>query len=254
MRHVFGMIPRALWKIFFILNFVVGLVLLYPFFFFLISVRKNYGAAFRLMRFHARWVLHVPGIFLRVRAEIPLEELPGRCVFVANHSSYLDIVISYCVIPKFFVYMGKAEIDKAPLLRIFFREEKDGHSGMNIYVDRKTRTGSYAAFQEAGMKLRQGQSVFLYPEGTIEPRGNLKPFKNGAFRLAIENQVPVVPVTFRNNWKLLQNGGFLKAYGRPGIAGVIIHKPVPTAGLTEEDLVNLRHSVRDIIARALKEK
>jgi 1-acyl-sn-glycerol-3-phosphate acyltransferase len=100
-------------------------------------------------------------------------------------------------------------------------------------------------------KIRKGESVFLYPEGTIEAKGNLRPFKNGAFKMAIELQVPIVPVTFRNNWKLLQNGGFFKSHGRPGIAYVTVHKPISTEGLSEEDLVHLRHNVREIIAREL---
>ncbi|HLG02500.1 MAG TPA: lysophospholipid acyltransferase family protein [Bacteroidia bacterium] len=238
------MIPRTLWKLFFALNFVTGLVLLYPFFALLLS-GKRYQLAFQLMRFWAHWVLHVPGIFLKVKYEIPPDSLPEPCVYVANHSSYLDIVASYVVIPKLFVYLGKSEIEKAPLVRIFFRE-------MNIYVDRKSRSGSYAAIQQASEKLRGGESVFIYPEGTIEPWGRLKLFKNGAFRLAIENQVPVVPITFRNNWKLLQNGGFFKAHGRPGIARVTVHRPILTAGKTEEDLVNLRHQARETIAQELQ--
>lgn len=196
------------------------------------------------MQFWARWVAFVPGVFARVKRECPVEELPDSCIYVANHASYLDIVLSYIAIPKYFVYMGKAEIDKAPLLRAFFRD-------MNIYVDRKSRSGSYAAFQAVSEKLRKGESIFLYPEGSIEARGNLRPFKNGAFKMAIDLQVPIVPVTFRNNWKLLQNGGFFKSHGRPGIALVTVHKPIPTKGLSQEDLVHLRHTVRETIAREL---
>ncbi len=250
-RHYLGLIPRAVWKVFFILNFVVGLVVLYPFFAFLLARRSRFPAAFRLMRFWARWVLHVPGVFVRVTREVPATELPARCVLVANHASYLDIVISYIVLEKYFVYMGKLEIDKAPLLRIFFRNMRDGRAGMNIYVDRKTRMGSYKAFEQAGEKLDAGESVFIYPEGTIESWGRIKPFKNGAFKLAIEHQADIVPISFLNNWKLLQNGGFFKSYGRPGIADVIIHAPVSTKGLTEEDLVNLRHQVRSTIEKTL---
>jgi 1-acyl-sn-glycerol-3-phosphate acyltransferase len=244
--HYLGIIPRALWKTFFILNFVLGLVLLYPFFAILLSTRKTYHGAFRLMRFWARWILTVPGIFVKIKREIPADELPVPCVYVANHSSYLDIVISYIVVPKYMIYMGKMEIEKAPLFRIFFRD-------MNIYVDRKSRTGSYKAFQKASERLQNGESVFLFPEGTIESKGQLKPFKNGAFRLAIENQVPIVPVTFRNNWKLLQNGGFFKSHGRPGISSCVLHKPVPTKGMKEEDLISLRHSVRETILKTLQQ-
>ena len=247
LNHYVGIIPRALWKLFFILNFVVGLILLYPVFAVLLIRKPRYDAAFSLMKFWARWVAAVPGIFWSVKREVPAEELPEACIYVANHSSYLDIVLSYVAIPKYFVYMGKAEIEKAPLLRIFFRD-------MNIYVDRKTRTGSYAAFVAVSEKLKSGQSIFMYPEGTIEARGNLKPFKNGAFKMAIEHQVPIVPVTFKNNWKLLQNGGFFKSHGRPGLSKIVVHKPVPTRGLTEADLVSLRHSVRETILNELQKK
>ncbi|GAB4138068.1 MAG: lysophospholipid acyltransferase family protein [Bacteroidia bacterium] len=252
MRHIIGMPFRAVWKIFFVLNFVISLIVLYPVFFILLSRENWYPAAFRIMRFWARWVVHIPGIAVRVKDENRNASIPQPCVFVANHTSYLDIVISYIAIRNYFVYMGKAEIDKAPFLRIFFRDHLNGSKAMNIYVNRKSRSGSYTAFQRADEKLRKGISLFLYPEGTIESNGRLKPFKNGAFRLAISNQVPVVPVTFLNNWTLLQNGGFLKSFGRPGIAEVIVHEPVPTKGLDEKDLISLRHQVREIIANDLK--
>lgn len=245
--HYAGIIPRSLWKIFFISNFIVGLVVLFPVFAVLLTKRKRYNSAFALMRLWARWIAHVPGVFVSIKHEAPCEELPEACIYVANHASYLDIVLSYVAVPKYFVYMGKAEIEKAPLFRIFFRD-------MNIYVNRKTRTGSYAAFVAVSEKLRSGQSVFLFPEGTIEARGQLRNFKNGAFKMAIEHQVPIVPVTFKNNWKLLQNGGFFKSHGRPGLAKITVHKPVPTKGLTEADLVSLRHSVRETISRELQQK
>lgn len=244
--HYIGIVPRALWKMFFILNFILGLVLLYPVFAILLIRRNKYDGAFRLMRFWARWIILVPGVFTKVKREIESEELPVPCVYVANHSSYLDIVISYIVIPKYMIYMGKMEIEKAPLFRIFFRD-------MNIYVDRKSRTGSYKAFQTASERLSKGESIFIFPEGTIESKGQLKPFKNGAFRLAIENQVPIVPVTFLDNWKLLQNGGFFKSHGRPGISRIVVHKPVSTKGMSEEDLIPLRHQVRETILHTLKQ-
>jgi 1-acyl-sn-glycerol-3-phosphate acyltransferase len=242
--HYLGLIPRALWKLFFILNFILGLLVLYPLFAFLLSSPRRYRTCFRMMRFWARWIAHVPGVFVHVKREIAKNKMPEPCVYVANHSSYLDIVLSYIVIPNYFIYIGKLEIEKAPLFRIFFK-------GMNIYVDRNSRTGSYKAFVQASAKLREGESIFIYPEGSIESKGNLKPFKHGAFRIAIENQVPIVPVTFRNNWKLLQNGGFFKSHGRPGISKVVVHQPISTKGMTEEDLIPLRNQVREVIAQTL---
>lgn len=235
-----GIIPRALWKVLFLLNFVLGLIVLYPLFALFLSKKEWFPRAFQLKRFWAQWICFTPGLVVRSEWKTKKEELPHPCVYIANHVSYLDIIASYIVIPKYFVFMGKQELDKAPLFRIFFKE-------MNILVDRKSNVGSHRAFLRAGKDLEEGNSVFLFPEGTISSKGQLRGFKNGAFKLAIEKQVPIVPVVFLNNWKLLQNGGFFKASGRPGISRVIIQKPISTVGLTENDLLSLRGKVHQII-------
>jgi len=239
--YFLAIIPRALWKIWFLLNFVVGLLVLFPFFYVLLSREEWFPLAFRLKKFWARWILLVPGIFVSVKKEIDLKSIQGPAIYCANHVSYLDIVISYIIIPNYFVFMAKQELQKAPLFNIFFKK-------MNILVDRKSRVGSHKAFMEAAEGIDEGRSMFLFPEGTISKDARLKPFKNGSFKLAIEKQVPIVPITFLNNWKLLQNGGFFKANGRPGLAKVIIHKPIETKGMTEADLVSLRERVYKIIA------
>lgn len=237
-------IPRALWKLLFLLNFVLGLLILYPLFYILLSRKKWFPLAFQLKKFWAAWILLIPGIFVRIR-RTPMK-IPQPCIYCSNHVSYLDIVISYILIPDYFIFMGKQELDKAPLFRIFFKE-------MNILVDRKSTISSHRAFLRAGQELKSGHSVFLYPEGTISSAGKLRGFKNGAFKLAIEQQVPIVPITFLNNWKILQNGGFFKSHGRPGISRVIIHDPIPTAGMTEDDLVSLRSKVHEIISNDLQQ-
>lgn len=142
--------------------------------------------------------------------------------------------------------MGKQELDKAPLFRIFFKQ-------MNILVDRKSNIGSHKAFLRAGTGIDNGHSVFIFPEGTTSNDGRLRGFKNGAFRLAIEKQVPIVPITFLNNWKLLQMGGFFKAYGKPGICKIVVHEPISTIGMNENDLISLRTKVYDIIQKELSD-
>lgn len=237
-------IPRSLWKIGFVLNFVLGLIILYPIFYFLLSKKKWFPKAFQLKKFWARWILFVPGIAVKIKRETPAQTLPYPSVYCANHASYLDIVLNYLAVPHYFVSMGKQELNKAPLFRIFFRE-------MNILVDRKSNSGSHKAFIRAGQEIDKGHNVFIFPEGGISSSGKLLNFKNGAFRLAIDKQIPIVPITYLNNWKLLQNGGFFKACGRPGISRVIVHAPIPTIGMTENDLVPLRTRVREIILNEL---
>lgn len=238
-------IPRTLWKLLFLLNFLLGLLILYPFFKVLLSRKQWFPAAFRLKRFWASWIMVVPGLIMRVKRQVPVSELPEPCIYCANHASYIDIVASYRTIPKYFVYMGKQELQKAPLFRIFFKE-------MNITVDRSSNVGSHKAFLRAGKELKEGNSLFLYPEGTISSNGKLRPFKNGAFRLAIDQQVPIVPIVFLNNWKRLQNGGFFKSFGRPGFCDAVVLPPISTKGMTETDLIILRTRVHQAIQEELE--
>ena len=240
----FLIIPRSLWKFWFLLNFVLGLIVLFPIFYFLLSKKKWFPKAFQLKKFWAKWILYIPGIFVKIKHATPAKSLPFPSVYCANHASYLDIVLNYLVVPHYFVSMGKQELNKAPLFRIFFKE-------MNILVDRKSNSGSHRAFIRAGQEIDKGHNVFIFPEGAISSSAKLLNFKNGAFRLAIDKQIPIVPITYLNNWKILQNGGFFKVSGRPGISRVVVHEPIPTTGLTLDDLVPLRTKVREIILNEL---
>jgi 1-acyl-sn-glycerol-3-phosphate acyltransferase len=186
-------------------------------------------------------------IFFRTQWEIKRSKLPKSCIYVANHTSYIDIVLSYLFLPAYYVFMAKMELKKVPLFKVFFEK-------MQISVDRSSRVSSHKAFLRAKEELDLGNSVFIFPEGTISSNGVLKAFKNGPFKLAIDNQVPIVPITFKNNWKILQNGGFFKSYGRPGISEIIIHQPIPTSGMTEENLVDLKQNVYQIISKEYHKK
>ena len=225
---------------------MLGLIVLYPFFFILLSRRAWYGGAFVLMKFWARWILLGGLIGVNIERRIAKNEIPTPCVFVSNHVSYLDIVMAYVVIPTYFVFTGKQELDKAPLFRIFFRD-------MNILVDRKSTTGSYRSYVRSSEEVDKGHSIFIFAEATINSFGKIMPFKNGAFKLAIDKQIPIVPITYLNSWKILQNGGFLKSTGKPGISCAIMHEPVSTKGMTDADLLSLRNTVHDIIKKSLDE-
>ena len=243
----FLILPRVLWKLLLILNFLITLLFFYPFFLILLSREKWFGSAFSLMRFWAKLLCYSVGVFPKLNYEIDPDQIPSPCVFVSNHCSYLDIILIYISIPTYFVCVGKQELDKSPLFRLFFKR-------MNILVNRKSNVDSHRAYLQAGEKIDKGQSIFIFPEATISSSGTLIPFKNGAFKLAIDKQVPIVPLVFPDNWKLLQNGGFLTAHGKPGIARAFIHKAVETKGMTNADLFPLREKIKNIILESLTEK
>lgn len=244
MKYLF-LIPRTIWKLWFITNFVITLLLLYPFFWCFLLNEKWYGHAFQLMRIWAKWLCYGSGIFPSVKYEVEQSKIPSPSIIVANHSSYLDIVLSFIAMPNYFIFVGKQEINKAPLFRIFFKK-------MNILVNRKSVIDSHRAYVRAGEEIDKGRSVFIFPEATISSKGHIIPFKNGAFKLAIDKQIPIVPIVYFENWKLLQNGGFLTANGRPGIPRIVVKEPVHTKGLTNTDLIPLRERVKVLIQETLQ--
>lgn len=246
MKYVL-MLPRALWKLWFALNFIATLLILYPFFLILLSKESRFPLAFNLMRWWAKWLCYAAGIIPRINYEEGYQSiLKTPCVFVSNHSSYLDIPLSFVCIPQYFIFVAKQELNKAPLFRIFFEK-------MHILVNRKSTIDSHRAYQQAAQKIDEGQSIYIFPEATISSSGKLISFKNGAFKLAIDKQIPIVPLVYFNNWKILQNGGFLTANGRPGIANALFTKPIETKGMTNADLIPLREKVRTIILSSLEQ-
>jgi 1-acyl-sn-glycerol-3-phosphate acyltransferase len=236
----------VIWKLWFFLTFASIMLLLYPILLFFLANRRRYKYAFTCQHIMARWITWLSGIYLKKVYQIDKDHIPTPCVIVANHSSYLDIILSYLVLKKYFVFMAKFELNKAPLFNIFFKD-------MQISVNRTNIKDAHRAFARASEEIDGGHSVFIFPEGTIgSDNGTLLRFKNGPFKLAIEKQVPILPITFIGNWKLLQIGGFLKSYGRPGISKAIIHKPISTIGMTPENVVNLREDVFKLISETLK--
>ncbi|MFT3884156.1 MAG: lysophospholipid acyltransferase family protein [Flavobacteriales bacterium] len=237
---------RWVYRIWFALVFFLSLIVLYVPFRILLRKESGYPKAFRLMRMWGaflNWALLVP---LRVRREGELP--PPPYVVCINHSSYLDIIHTYNVLPDYFLFMGKYELLRWPLFNIFFK-------GMNIAVNRGSRTEAARALMKAARALDRGVSVSIFPEGTIPhtaPR--MKPFKDGAFKLAIEKQVPIVPITFVDNWRLFGEPGDPMGRARPGIARAVVHAPIRTEGLTEADLDNLRRRTFETIEGPLRSR
>lgn len=230
---------RWAYKLWFGAVFFCSLVVLYLPFRVLLKKPDRYARAFRLKRAWAWFLQWASGVPVRLVRRAPLPEPPY--VICCNHSSYLDIIQMYNVIPRYFLFMGKYELLKWPLFNIFFK-------GMNIAVNRGSHTEAAKAFRRAAQAIDRGTSIALFPEGTIPdctPR--MKPFKDGAFKLAIEKQVPIVPVTFLDHWRLFGEPLELLARARPGIARAVVHDPIPTQGLTEADLPALRRRVYEVI-------
>ena len=138
--------------------------------------------------------------------------------------------------------MGKKELARIPLFRIFF-------GTIDIAVDRGSAVASHKSMLKASEKLKAGYSIVIFPEGTIGKFApKLKTFKNGAFKLAIENQVPVIPVTFYDNYYIMQDEKF-EFYRRT--LKYKVHRAEPTNSLKPEDSNKLKEKIFAIIEKDL---
>lgn len=235
---------RKLWKGLFFANALITMLLLFPFFYVLLSRETWFPYAMKLKRFWAHLLLHDVGIFYSIEQECALDPKQSY-IFCPNHSSYLDIIVSYIAIPNYFHFVGKAELRKTPLFGIFFKK-------MDIAVDRKNLRHAHRALQRAEDDIRKGISIAIFPEGTIPDNApTMGRFKNGPFKLAIDSQASIVPITYQSNYKILPDGRKGKSGGRPGIARVKIHAPISTKGFTEKDIEHLKSLVFDAINKDL---
>lgn len=165
-------------------------------------------------------------------------------IYCPNHTSYIDVPLTRLAFPGYYHYMGKAELSKSFFFKIFFKT-------MDIVVDRGSVISSHRAFVKAGHDLEKGIGMILFPEGTIsENVPGLSEFKPGPFRLAIKYKVPIVPVTILDNWKIMPDRN--KLQGRPGKARIIIHEPIETKDMNEENISQLKEMVFNKIDQTLK--
>lgn len=245
-KQYYLLIPlQWLWRVFFFVNFALTFFLFYPLFFIFLSRRKWFPLVFKLKKVWGRFLVYIPGIFFTIEYREKLDK-NRACIICSNHFSYLDVILTYLVIPSYFHSMGKAELLKIPLFNEFFKR-------MNIPVNRKSKMDSHRAFLRAGQDLDKAIGLSLFPEGTIAHHAPVMGrFKNGPFKLAIEKQVPIVPITYLTNWKLLPDHG--NGIGHPGISKIIVHELIETKGMTEENLEALKQRVYEVIEGPLKEK
>lgn len=141
--------------------------------------------------------------------------------------------------------MGKEDLLENPVTGIFFRT-------IDIPVNRDSKMSSFRAFKKAKENLLAGMSLIIFPEGKIgdDYPPVLHEFKSGPFRLAIELNIPIVPVTSINTWKVMWDDGSL--YGsKPGICDIYVHKPIETKHLNVQDADQLRMTVYGIIQQKL---
>lgn len=231
-----------LYRIWFYILIAIPIIVLLPLL--LISIIKDewYPMFFKLARIWAAFIL----VGMGFRWTIDREQVPNAnksYMFIANHTSMADIMLMLVSVKNPFVFVGKKELAKIPLFGFFYKRTC-------IMVDRSSEKSRKAVFLRAQRCMKQGVSICIFPEGGVpELHIELDDFKDGAFRLAINHHIPIVPLTFGDN---KERFSFTFFSGGPGIMRVKIHRFLSTDHLTITDTKTLNEKARLVILNQLK--
>jgi len=240
---VFKYIFWTLYRIWFYILVAIPILIMFPILFASILKESWYPVFFKLARFWAKIILVGMGLPWKISHEQKLEK--GKSyMFVANHVSMIDIMLMLVTVKDNpFVFVGKKELAKIPLFGFFYKRTC-------ILVDRTSVKSRQAVYLRAQKRLQSGLSICIFPEGGVpEEHIILDTFKDGAFRLAINHKIPIVPITFYDNKKRFSYTFFS---GKPGVLRAKVHSFIDTEKLTTEDTRALNNQARTVILNELE--
>ena len=232
-----------LYRVWFYLLVLLPIIVLFPLILITILSEKTYSLFFKIARFWARFILIGMGFRFEIKGTENFE-VGKSYMLVANHTSMTDIMLMLLAVKNHpFVFVGKKELVKIPIFGFIYKR-------VCILVDRENSKSRFAVFERAQNRIQQGLSICIFPEGGVPDESVLlDEFKDGAFRIAIEHQLTIIPITFYDNKKRFSYTFFS---GSPGKMRAKIHPPIETIGKTMNDKNLLKQEVRDIILSELQ--
>ena len=233
-----------LYRIWFYILVLVPIIVLFPFILATILSEKTYPLFFKIARLWSKIILIGMGFNYSIEGDEVFED--GKSyMLVANHTSMIDIMLMLIAVKNHpFVFVGKKELAKIPIFGFIYKR-------VCILVDRSNSKSRYQVFERAQKRIHQGLSICIFPEGGVpEEHIVLDEFKDGAFRIALEHGLPIVPMVFFDNKKRFSYTFFS---GSPGKMRAKIYPIIETKGKTLEDKNALKQQVREIILQPLLE-
>jgi len=216
---------------------------LFPLFWLFLQKPEWKPRAHDLNRVWGKMFFSIAGIPIKVQYDFE-PDVNQAYVFCANHFSYVDIATMGIIIKNYFAFVGKVSVKGVPLLGYIF-------SNLHIEVDRNDKNSRATSMNRSLKALHSGRSIMIFPEGGIWSKNFPKmalPLKDGAFVMAIKQQIPIVPISLLNNYKILQPNDFA-IY--PQTIRAIVHKPIETLGMTSANIEELKMKFYDIVQGAL---
>lgn len=204
--------------------------------------QKYHGIYYKAPRWWGRGLVKAAGIKIVVHNA---ERIAGDSsqVYIANHVSWYDTPVLLETLPNF-GFVAKRELERIPLFG------KAAKAVGVIYIDRVNHQAAFGAYEDAAKRMKGGESVVVYAEGTRGESYPLRPFKKGPFVLAIGAGVPIVPIVIYGTIAVNPRGSMR---ANPGTVHVHILEPISTEGLTYEDRDSLANTARLRMADTLRE-
>lgn len=188
----------------------------------------------------SQFTMNIAGIELEVKG---LENIPQEtCVFIANHSSILDIPILLYAANRNLGFIAKKELLKTPIIGYWLKNSKC------VPIDRENSRAAIESINEAVKNIKEGNTMVIFPEGTRNKEGKVGAFKKGGLRIATKSKAPIVPVSIdRASRAFEDNRKFI-----PTKIKVVFGKTIYTKNLSKEEEANLADNLRDTIMSNLK--
>lgn len=217
-------------------------IFLYEFILGKFNKKKADVSSLGFIQFGLRCLERISGTVVTV---IGKENIPDEPVlYIGNHRSFFDIILTYSRCPSVTGFISKKEMEKAPLLSVWM------HFGNCLFLDRENPREGLKTILQAIDHIKNGISVFLFPEGTRNKGEELSllPFKDGAFKIATKSGCPIVPVSLNNTSEIFENH-----FPKIKKTHVIIEygKPIYPNELSKEDKREIGHYVQNIIQETI---
>jgi 1-acyl-sn-glycerol-3-phosphate acyltransferase len=223
--------------------FLIPLFLLFPLHYIFLQNDSTKKYSHYLNRIWAKFLFFMCGIKVQVQYDFKPEK--GKTyVFVSNHFSYWDIFSMGVILDQYFAFVGKSSVKKIPLFGYMFVK-------LHIMVDRAEKESRAKSMTRAMRALKKNRSMMMFAEGGIvtrNPPQMVTPFKDGAFLMAIQNQVPIVPISLLTNHQIIWDEENILS--RIPIKAVV-HKPISTIGLKTSNMDELKEQTWQIIQSEL---
>lgn len=236
----------AVWNVWFYVLGFIGIVITLPFLI-IFSIKESFYPYFYWVtrNIWSNIIMYGMGFYPEIKFKQHIKK--GKSyMLVSNHKSMIDIMLMLSLSEDPIVFVGKKELEKIPLFGYFYRR-------VCILVDRSSPESRKEVYTKAIKRLDTGISVCIFPEGGVpDPSVILDKFKNGAFSLAIQFQIPIVPITFLDcEKKFPYFFAYNHFYGSPGKLRANVHEFIETKGLNQENREFLKEKVYDIMHKDL---